>query len=252
MQTTIDYIKTTGELVLLFVNTLSWIFRGKIRWKIVLQQMGILGYDSLPIIMLTSVFIGMIFVLQTGYQLGKFGATLYAGGIAGIALARELAPVFTAFAIAARCGGSLAAEIGSMQITEQIDALKTLATDPVKYLVVPRFLASVFVLPLLTVISFSIGILGGLVAAVLSLNLSAEAYLLTTKDFLIPKEIYSGLIKTIFFGAIIGIVGCYHGFQTTGGAEGVGKATRNAVVSTVVIVILADYVLTSLILALWA
>jgi phospholipid/cholesterol/gamma-HCH transport system permease protein len=238
-------------MVLLFFATLSCLVKSRLRWNHVIDQMLYIGYESIPIVLLTAVFIGMIMVLQTGYQLTKFGATLYSGGIAAIALAREIAPVFTAFSIAARVGASMAAEIGTMKITEQIDALETLATDPVQYLVLPRFVAALIVVPLLTILALVIGIAGGLVVGVTNLNISPQLYLNNTRDFLVLQDIYSGLIKTVVFAAIISITGCYQGFKTTGGAEGVGRATRNAVVISIILVMISDYFLTTWILTIW-
>lgn len=243
--------RSIGEVILLFSSTIRWIFTSRPRWDHIVMQMLYIGYDSIPIVLLTAVFIGMIMVLQTGYQLTKFGATLYAGGIGAIAMAREIAPVFTAFSIAARVGASIAAEVGTMRVTEQIDALETLACDPVQYLVVPRFIAAIIVIPLLTILAIFIGILGGLLAGVTNLGISAQLYLNNTRDFLILRDVYSGLIKTVAFAAIIAIIGCYQGFKTFGGAEGVGRATRNAVVGSIVLIIISDYFLTTWILALW-
>jgi phospholipid/cholesterol/gamma-HCH transport system permease protein len=243
--------RTIGEVILLFVSTLSWLFKSRPRWNHIVTQMLYIGYESIPIVLLTAVFIGMIMVLQTGYQLTKFGATLYAGGIAAIALAREIAPVFTAFSIAARVGASIAAEVGTMRVTEQIDALETLATDPVQYLVVPRFVAAVLVVPLLTILALFIGIMGGMVVGATNLGISTQLYLNNTRDFLVLRDIYSGLIKTVIFAGIVAIMGCYEGFKTSGGAEGVGRATRNAVVASIILIIISDYFLTTWILAIW-
>ena len=244
-------VRTIGEILLLFFTTVFWLFKSRPRWDHIIQQMLYIGYESIPIVLLTAVFIGMIMVLQTGYQLTKFGATLYAGGIAAIALAREIAPVFTAFSIAARVGASIAAEIGTMRVTEQIDALETLATDPVQYLVVPRFVAAVLVVPLLTILALFIGIMGGMLVGSTNLGISNQLYLNNTRDFLVLRDIYSGLIKTVVFAGIVAIMGCYEGFKTSGGAEGVGRATRNAVVASIILIIISDYFLTTWILAIW-
>lgn len=246
-----NLFRTIGEVILLFFSTLSGIFKSRPRWNHIVTQMLYIGYESIPIVLLTAVFIGMIMVLQTGYQLTKFGATLYAGGIGAIAMAREIAPVFTAFAIAARVGASIAAEVGTMRVTEQIDALETLATDPVQYLVVPRFIAAIIVIPVLTILALFIGIMGGLLVGVTNLGISPQLYLNNTRDFLVLRDIYSGLIKTVVFAAIIAIIGCYQGFKTTGGAEGVGRATRNAVVGSIILIIISDYFLTTWMLAIW-
>lgn len=247
----LKFVQTCGEITELFVQTVFWIFRAKPRFKQTIEQMLYIGFESIPIVLLTATFIGMIFVLQTGYQLGKFGATLYAGGISAIAFAREIGPVFTAWSIAARVGASIAAEIGTMQVTEQIDAMKTLATDPVKYLVVPRFIGAMVMVPILTILAILVGILGGWGIAITNLQLSSQTYISNVQDFLLPKEIYAGLLKTPFFGMIIVIIGCYQGFKTVGGAEGVGRATRNAVVISTILIIFADYIMGAFILALW-
>ncbi len=247
----LNLIQITGEIMSLFFRTIYWIFRSKPRYNLIIEQMVYIGYESIPIVLLTATFIGMIFVLQTGYQLTKFGATLYAGGISAIAFAREIGPVFTAWAIAARVGASIAAEIGTMQVTEQIDALQTLATDPVKYLVVPRFVAAVIMLPVLTVLAMLVGMIGGWGVAVTNLQLTTQSYISNVQDFLLPKEIYAGLLKTPVFGMIISIIGCYQGFNTFGGAEGVGRATRNSVVTSTILIIFADYIMGSFILSLW-
>lgn len=244
-------LRSIGKVILLFNATIRGMLKFRTHWKHIVQQMLYIGYDSIPIVLLTAVFIGMIMVLQTGYQLTKFGATLYAGGITAIALAREISPVFTAFAIAARVGASIAAEVGTMQVTEQIDALQTLATDPVEYIVVPRFIAALIVLPILTILSLFIGIMGGLLVGVTNLGISAQLYLNNTREFLILRDVYSGLIKTEMFAAIVAIIGCYQGFKTFGGAEGVGRATRNAVVDSFILIIISNFFLSTWILALW-
>ncbi len=250
-QNSMRLLQRTGEISELFIQTIHWTFKSKPRFRHVIQQMVYFGYESTPIVLLTATFIGMIFVLQTGYQLSKFGATIYAGGISAIAFAREIGPVFTAWAIASRVGASIAAEIGTMQVTEQIDAMKTLATNPVKYLVVPRFLAAIIMLPILTILANLVGILGGWVVALTNLNLTTQIYFSNIQDFLEPKEFFAGLIKTPFFGMLIALIGCYQGFKTWGGAEGVGRATRNAVVSSTILIILFDYIMGAFILALW-
>ena len=241
----------TGQLMELFMETVKYTFNSRPNFRQVIQQMVYYGYESIPIVLLTATFIGMIFVLQTGYQLSKFGATLYAGGISAIAFSREIGPVFTAWAIASRVGASIAAEIGTMQVTEQIDAMRTLATNPIKYLVVPRFIAAVIMLPILTCLAIFVGILGGWVVALTSLNLTTQIYFSNVQDFLLPKEIYAGLIKTPVFGMLITIIGCYQGFNTFGGAEGVGRATRNSVVNSTILIIFFDYIMGAFILALW-
>jgi len=247
----ITSFEKAGDITKLFLDTLKWCFKSKPNIKQTLQQMVYFGFDSIPIVLLTAMCIGMIFVLQTGYQLTKFGATIYAGGISAIAFAREIGPVFTGWAVASRVGASIAAEIGTMQVTEQIDALKTLATDPVRYLVVPRLLAGVIMVPILTILAVLVGILGGWIIAISNLGITTQVYFSNIQSFLLPKEIYAGLIKTPVFGATIAIIGCYQGFNTFGGAEGVGRATRNSVVTSTILIIFFDYIMGAFILAIW-
>jgi len=206
------------------------------------------GVRSLPIANLSALFVGMVMVLNTGYQLQKFGAKIYSAGIAAIALSREMIPVFTAVVVGSRVAASIAAELGTMRVTEQIDAMDSLAVNPVKYLVVPRILACIFMLPVLTIYSDLVGFVGGLFVGATSLNIPPMLYFKHTVNFLTLNDLYSGIFKTFFFGAIIGIVGCFCGFETRGGAEGVGKSTTLAVVLTLILILISDYLLTTWIL----
>lgn len=204
------------------------------------------GYDSLPIVTLISLFIGVIMALQTAVMMQRLGSEMYIASIVAVSLVRELGPVITALIVAGRVGASITAELGSMQVTEQIDALETMASHPIKYLVVPRLLALCLMLPVLTLYANIVGIFGGWLICVYKLGITSGMYLQITYDSLLYKDLFTGLLKTVFFGMIIALVSCYEGFNVEGGAEGVGKATRNAVVITFIMIIATDCFFTAL------
>jgi phospholipid/cholesterol/gamma-HCH transport system permease protein len=208
-----------------------------------------IGVKSLPIATLTALFVGMVMVLQTGTQLVKFGAREYVPGIAFIALAREMVPVFTAVVVGARVAASITAELGTMKVTEQIEAMDVLNVDPMRYLVVPRFWASVFMLPMASIYAMLTGYLGGMFVSAAGLNINPRRYYTITLQFASLTDLYTGLSKTFVFGAIIALVGSFYGFHTRGGAEGVGKATTSSVVVVLVLILIWDYILTSWILS---
>ncbi len=237
-------LQELGSFALMVLDTFRKTPARPWRWSLLLEQMESIGFNSLPIVLLTSTFTGMIMVLQTGIQLERFGAKVYAVGGATVALARELGPVLTSLVLAGRVGAGIAAELGTMKVSEQVDALETLATDPIHYLVVPRFVAACIMLPILATLSNVVGILGGMVVAKLSLGLSYRLSYRTALEWLTFEDLYSGLAKTLFFGMIISLVGCYHGMKTSGGAEGVGRSTTKAVVTGSVLILVSDYFLT--------
>jgi len=204
------------------------------------------GLDSFGIVSLVSLFIGFIFALQTAYFMQRLGSEIYIANLVALSIVREMGPVITALVVAGRVGAAIAAELGSMQVTEQIDALETLATNPIKYLVVPRFLALTLMLPILTIYADAIGILGSYLICVNKLGISSSMYIHQTFYALFPKDLLAGLFKTVFFGMIIACVRCYEGFNVEGGAEGVGKATTRAVVTTFILIIAADCFFTAL------
>lgn len=204
------------------------------------------GLDSLPLVSLIALFIGFIFALQTAYFMQRIGSELYIASLVTLSIVREMGPVITALVVAGRVGASITAELGSMQVTEQIDALETFATNPVKYLVVPRFIALSLVLPILTLYADAIGILGSYLICVFRLGISSSIYLRVTAEALFYKDLFNGLFKTIFFGMIIALVSCYEGFNVKGGAEGVGQATTRSVVCSFIMIIIADCIFTAL------
>jgi len=235
-----------GGLCNLTFQAFSMAFVPPFKRERIFEQAKKTGVDSLPIVTLVALFIGIIMALQTAVQMQRLGSEMYIASIVALSLVRELGPVITALIIAGRVGAAITAEIGSMQVTEQIDALETLATNPIKYLVVPRLLALMVTLPILTLYADIIGILGGWLICVHKIGISSQLYLNITFDSLLFKDLFTGLAKTVFFGAIISLVSCYEGFNVEGGAEGVGNATRHAVVKTFILIITADCFFTAL------
>lgn len=217
-------------------------------FRLIMDAMMTAGVKSLPVALLTALFVGLVMVLQTGVQLIAFGAKNYVPAIAFIALAREMIPVFIAFVVGARVAASFAAEIGTMRVTEQLDAMDILNVDPMRYLVAPRVIACTIVLPLISTLCLIAGFFGGMIVAASGLNINPHEYYNVTLKFAYLQDVYSGIFKTIFFGNIIALTGCYYGFNTAGGAEGVGRATTTAVVVTLMLILLVNFVLTRWIL----
>jgi len=216
------------------------------RRKEIFVQMYRIGLLSFPIVFLVALFTGMVLALQSAYQLTKMNAQIYIASLVALSVVRELGPVLTALVLAGRVGASITAELGTMKVTEQIDALETLATNPVKYLVVPRFIALCIMLPILTIYADFIGIIGGYLIGVYKLLIGSTIYIKMTFDSLLFKDVFTGLGKSLVFAVIIGIVSCFEGFKTEGGAEGVGKATTLSVVTSFILIIAADCLFTAL------
>jgi phospholipid/cholesterol/gamma-HCH transport system permease protein len=204
------------------------------------------GANSLPVTMVTAAFTGMVLALQSYTAFKRFNAESLVGTVVALSVTRELGPVLTGLIVAARAGSAMAAELGTMRVTEQIDALYTLAVDPVEYLVSPRLLAGFIMLPILTALADIVGIIGGYFVSVCVLDANPVIYIRRTFDLLQYQDIYSGLFKAATFGIIISLIGCYQGFYTEGGAEGVGKATTGAVVVAYILIIMSNYILTAL------
>jgi len=205
-----------------------------------------IGVQSLPIVSLISLFTGMVLALQSAYQMQKISAEMYIASLVALSMTRELGPVLTALIVAGRCGASITAELGTMKVTEQIDALQTMATNPTSYLVVPRFWAMLLMLPVLTIYSVIIGIAGGYVIGRYKLHIAHHMYHKMTFQPLHNKDLYSGLLKSVVFAIIICIIACYEGLNAKEGAEGVGKATTSSVVRSFILIIAADCVITAL------
>ncbi|HWS71883.1 MAG TPA: ABC transporter permease [Thermoanaerobaculia bacterium] len=237
-----------GGITDLAVQTIQQAIRGPIEREILLQQFDAIGVQSMSIVGITSLFIGMVLALQTAYSLAEFGGSLFIGKVVSLSLVRELSPVLMSLMVGGRVGAGITAEIGTMKVTEQIDALRALATNPVRKLVVPKVLASMITLPLLTILANFIGILGGLFIAVGSLHLSANFYIRSVVETIKYNDLASGVGKTFFFGFAIGLIACYNGLRTTGGADGVGRATTQTVVTASITVLIMDFFLTKLFL----
>ena len=241
----IRFVKETGKIMILFVQTLGWILRPPLEGREILKQMERVGVQSLPVVTITAAFTGMVLALQSFTGFKRFGAETMVGTVVALSMTRELGPVLTGLMVSGRMGSAMAAELGTMRVTEQIDALYTLATNPIQYLIVPRFLAATIMLPILVIFADVIGILGGYLVSVQILRTNPTLYIRRTWDFLQLNDVYSGLVKAIFFGMIIATISCYQGFSTEGGAEGVGRATTKSVVLSSLIILISNYFITA-------
>jgi phospholipid/cholesterol/gamma-HCH transport system permease protein len=210
------------------------------------RQMEQIGVRSLGVAGITTIFTGMVLALQTALSLPSLGVKYYIGSVVAKSLVRELGPVLTALIVGGRIGSGMTAEIGTMKVTEQIDALRSMAADPVKKLVAPKLVATLVMLPALTVIGDALGILGGLIVAVGTLSLTPGLYLNDVIEKLTLSDVFSGVAKSFFFAYFIAIIGCYNGLNTSGGADGVGRATTNTVVLAAILVLVSDFFLTKL------
>ncbi len=218
----------------------------RVEWRLVLEQLEHIGWRSLTIVNLTAVFTGMVMALQMGIFLAQFGAKVYVSRVVGLAILRELGPVLTALMVGGRVGAGIAAELGSMAVTEQLDAMRALGADPVRKLVVPRLLALLVMLPALTVVADLLGIVGGYLVSVGELRVDPTFYFTSLFQWLWLRDIFAGLGKTFFFAYFIGIIACYNGMNVTGGADGVGRGTTKTVVACSITVLVSDFFLTKL------
>ena len=248
-RSTMTLLAHIGRLSVFTGTALAAIVAPPIYWRLIGQQIMRIGYYSLPVVGLTAFFTGGALALQIYLGGNRYGAEAIVPQIVVLGITRELGPVIAGLMVAGRVAAAIAAEIGTMKVTEQIDALTTLATNPIKYLVVPRLIAAVLCMPVLVGIADSIGVFGGYVVATQSLGFSGGIYLKNTVDFATQQDIVSGLIKAAAFGFIIALMGCYNGFNSKGGAQGVGNATTAAVVSSSILILAANYRLTTLLFA---
>lgn len=233
-----------GEMLFFSAETFAWAFRPPFRLELVLAQMAFIGAGSSFIVGVTGTFAGMVFALQMNYALNQLGANAYVGGSVAFALARELSPVFTALMVTGRAGSAITTELGTMRVTEQIDAMETMAVSPIQYLVVPRVIASVVMFPVLTMLFNALGFLGGLVMGVGVAGIPIGPFLAHTQEFMDVPDILHGLLKALVFGLIVALITTWRGYAATGGAKGVGEGTTRAVVSSSIAVLLADYLIT--------
>ncbi len=241
----LGFLVATGRFTIFMILAISHCVRPPIYFRLVLRQIVDIGYYSLPVVGLTAIFTGMVLALQTNTGFARFAAQGAVATVVMLSMTRELGPVIAALMVAGRIGAAIAAEIGTMRVTDQIDAMTTLSTNPFKYLVVPRIVAGVATLPVLVLVADIIGVFGGFLVATYKLDFNPAGYIGQTADNLRSDDVVSGLIKAAVFGFIVTIMGCYFGYHSRGGAQGVGAATTYAVVSASIMVLLVDYLLTS-------
>ncbi len=244
----IYFFESTGEVLILFWRTLLWSKAAIQSRGSIFKQMTFIGVGTLPIALVMGFFLGMVLALQTGYQLLRFNLQGIIGAIVGLSLAKELAPVLSGYLVAGRVGAAITAEIGTMQVSEEIDALRVMGVDPVYYLSMPRLIAAVVMVPVIVIYVNLIGILGGAIISATYVNVGMQSYFDNLFTSLTFGEIFRGLIKAMFFGGIVAIIGCYKGFKTTGGAEGVGRYTTESVVLSFLLIIVFDYFLSRILL----
>ena len=246
-----DWSRVAHEFFQLFFETIYWLIFGPLKKKPIhadksMEQMVFMGVQSIVIVIFVNFFTGIVLAMQSAPQLSKMGAVIYVASLVSISICRELGPVLTALIMAGRIGAAITAEVGSMAVNEQIEALDTMAISPVRYLVVPKFIALVLMLPCLTVIGDVAGLLGGYVIGVFSLKINSGLYIQTAFKYLTLKDIYTGLSKPIVFAMIISLIGAYQGLKTSGGAVGVGRSTTISVVTSFILIIVADCFITGI------
>jgi phospholipid/cholesterol/gamma-HCH transport system permease protein len=251
----INILQDLGQFTLIACSQIGHVFlflfnciftKPKFYWHQITKQCFSIGYFSLAVVGLTALFTGMVLALQSYTGFSRFSAESAVATVVVLSMTRELGPVLAGLMVAGRVGASIAAEIGTMRVTEQIDALQTLSINPIQYLIIPRMLAGISMLPILVIIADVIGVLGGFLVSVYKLGFNEGNYLEQTMHYLKFEDVTSGLIKAAFFGFIITFMGCYHGFHSKGGAAGVGQATTSAVVSSSILILTMNYSLTAL------
>ena len=238
-----------GSFYLLSLEIFKTMLSGKIHFRNTMQQLAFVGTDSLPIVILTGLSIGMVFSLQVTGLFQRYGATSVVGAAVSVAIVRELAPLFTGVVVAGRIGAAITAELGSMKVTEQINALTAMAVSPLKYLAVPRVLSCMIMVPLLTVVSIVIGVFGGMIIAVYVKGVILGLFIDSVRDFLTPVDIFKAMFKACVFGMIVSLVSCYKGINTGEGAQGVGISTTGAVVVSLISIFVTNYLLSTVLFA---
>ena len=239
------FFYTIGEIIDFLIDCIKFALTEKFYFNIFLKQFVKIGFNSLPVVGLTSIFTGMVLALQSYTGFSRFSAESAIPNVVVLSITRELAPVLAGLMVAGRSGAAIAAEIGTMKVTEQIDALRTLSTNPFNYLIIPRILAGIISLPILVFIGDIIGVMGGYLICVNLLNFNPTVYLQNTYNFVQFIDVFSGLVKASVFGFLITFMGCYHGFNAKGGAQGVGQSTTYSVVSSSILILLMNYIITS-------
>ena len=238
-------LEEMGRMLNLLFASIYWMFRRPFRLRLLFKQMEFVGVHSTLVVVLTGAFTGAVLALQSYYGFRKFGAESLVGATVALSLTRELGPVLTGLMVTGRVGSAMAAELGTMRVTEQIDAMYTMAVEPIKHLILPRILASILMVPVLTVVSDFVGIAGGYFVGVKLLGINSGIFMNKMYEIVEMSDIMNGLYKSVVFGLILSLVGCYKGFYTSGGAAGVGRATTSAVVLSSVLILIFDYILTS-------
>jgi phospholipid/cholesterol/gamma-HCH transport system permease protein len=245
----LNFLATFGRLSIFTGRSIAHCFLPPVYPRLLLRQIVEIGYFSLPVVGMTAIFTGMVLALQSYTGFARFNAEGAIANVVVLSITRELAPVLTGLMVAGRIGAAMAAEIGTMTVTEQVDALTTLSTNPFKYLVAPRLIAGVLMLPLLVLVADIIGVFGGYLVSIHKLGFNPSVYLRSTWEFLEPIDVISGLTKAAAFGFLVSLMGCYHGYHSRGGAQGVGAATTNAVVSASILILASNYLITELFFA---
>jgi len=245
----LGFLAATGHIVIFALTALVTGLSPPFYLRVILRQMLDIGYFSLPVVGLTAIFTGMVLALQSYTGFSRFAAESAVATVVVLSVTRELGPVIAGLMVAGRVGAAMAAEIGTMRVTDQIDALTTLSTDPLRYLVLPRLLAGLVTLPLLVVVADIIGVFGGYLVGVYKFGFNPGAYLARTEQYLETSDVVSGLVKAAVFGFIVALMGCYHGYHSRGGAQGVGQATTYAVVSASILILVFDYGITQALFA---
>lgn len=242
----LSFAEQAGSISIFLVKSVRWTFHFPLELRLIFKQMEEIGIRSLPVVVITTGFTGMVFALQSFAGFKRFTAESLVGAAVALAIVRELSPVLTGLMVAGRAGSAMAAEIGTMRVTEQIDALSTMAVEPIQYLIVPRAIAAVTMLPVLTMLGNAFGIFGGYLVAVELLDVNPSVYWESSYKWLITNDFISAMIKAACFGFIISIISCYYGFNSGGGAEGVGKATTRSVVVSSMTILIFDFVLSKM------
>ena len=248
-RTMLAFMTATGRLSMFTAISVSHCFRPPLYPRLILRQMVEIGFYSLPVVGLTAIFTGMVLALQSYTGFARFSAESAIPNVVIVSITRELGPVLAGLMVAGRVGAAMAAEIGTMRVTEQIDALDTLATNPFKYLVAPRLIAGITMMPLLVLVADTIGVFGGYLVSTAKLGFNPATYIQNTIDFMEFQDVFSGVVKAAVFGFLITLMGCYNGYTSKGGAQGVGMATTNAVVSASILILSSNYLITELFFA---
>jgi phospholipid/cholesterol/gamma-HCH transport system permease protein len=248
LEPVVSWLDNVGNIIMLTGRTVVWLLRPPFRVSQMLAAMDFIGVQSIFIVGLTGTFSGMVVALQTTYALRAFSAEGRVGGIVAVSLTREVAPVFSAIMVTARAGSAMAAELGNMRVTEQIDAIATMGVSPIQYLLAPRMLAAITMVPLLCILYSSVGMFGAYLVAVVLLGGDPGVFMQSIRDFAVPKDLIMGITKAAVFGFIVSSISCRHGFFASGGARGVGVATTRAVVQSCITILIANYILTQALL----